>query len=275
MILRLIIYPAFIGLGIYLFIIFSYPYKKVSEATGDKSKEIDSMMKVLKEMADDYREKLKNLKNREREIKERLFLSRLGENVTQVLHEIRNSTGAILGFGKLIDDKEIRNSILQETNRLKRFANHLLSLSGTIKLKKQNINLGELISKVVDRIDTGEIEIELNLKEEMHADLDSDLFSKAIDNIIQNALDACCEKGKIKIDLHKDRDRIYIIIKDTGKGMSRETRESMFDLFFTKKDGGVGVGMVLTRRIIEAHKGTINVKSTEGEGTTVTIILAT
>jgi signal transduction histidine kinase len=73
--------------------------------------------------------------------------------------------------------------------------------------------------------------------------------------------------------VEQKRKKINIIIKDTGVGMDEETLSSIFNLFFTKKDGGVGVGMAVAKRIIEAHNGDIKVKSKPGRGSKFIITL--
>jgi len=272
-ILRFLLYSVFIGFGVYLFRVFSYPFKAVEEVTGRDKKEIEFTMATIKEMAKDYSEKLKNLQQREKEFKQRLFLSRLGENVTQILHEIRNSTGAILGFSKLIENEEIKKYLLEETSKLNRFSNHLLSLSGPLKLNKKLVSIRRLANGVVKRLDKSNVKIEIDIIEGLSLSLDEELMSQALYNLVDNGIDACKGDGIVRIIAESVEDSIVIRVIDTGKGMDKETLNSLFELFFTKKDGGVGVGMALTKRIIEAHNGDIEVKSKSGEGTEIIIRL--
>jgi len=272
-ILRLLIYSVFIGLGVFIFKIFSYPFKTVEEVTGKKKKEIEFTMATLEEMARDYREKLKNLRQREKEFRQKLFLSRLGENVTQILHEIRNSTGAILGFSKLVKGEEIKTCLLEETSKLNRFSNHLLSLSIPLELKKDHVDVKGLINGVMEMLDYGGVEIEIDIPQDLSIPVDEKLAAQALYDLIDNAIDACKDGGKVKIEVSSLEDYIVMRINDTGRGMDEKTLNSVFELFFTKKDGGVGLGMALTKRIIEAHNGDIEVKSKLGEGTEVIIRL--
>ena len=271
--LRLLIYPLFVGLGVLIFRTFSYPFKTVEEVTGKNRRELEFTMATIEEMARDYREKLRSLQEREKELRVKLFLSRLGENVTQILHEIRNSTGAIMGFGKLIGEDEIKRCVLEEASKLNIFANHLLSLSSPLELKKKNVSIKELISGVIKMIDHKEVDIETSILEDFSLKVDIKLFSDVIYNIIDNAISACKNGGKVRIETESDKENIFIKIIDNGVGMDENTKNSLFDLFFKKKDGGAGVGMALTKRIIEAHNGDIEVKSKVGEGTEVTIKL--
>jgi two-component system NtrC family sensor kinase len=271
--LRLMVYLSFITLGFYIFWVFSYPFKEIRIIAGKKGQNIDYTMNTIREMVNDYKESLKSVKEREKELRQKLFLSNLGENVTQVLHEIRNSTGAIFGFGKLVKNKEIRAGILEETNRLNDFSTNLLSLSGSLKPEMKEVDIKNLILEVVKRLDSKEVDIEADIPSGIKLKADAELIGRALYNLLDNALDACREKGNIFISLSQKKKKINIIIKDTGVGMDRETLSSIFNLFFTKKDGGVGVGMAVAKRIIEAHNGDIKVSSRSGKGSKFIIIL--
>ncbi len=271
--LRVLVYFSFIALGFYIFWVFSYPFKKVREVVGEKGQNIDYTMKTIREMVKDYGEKLKSVKEREKELNQRLFLSKLGENVSQVLHEIRNATGAIFGFGKLVQNEEVKRGILEETTHLNDFSNHLLSLAGPLKPIIRGINIGDLINAVVGKFDDAEVEINTDIKGDINLEADPELIGRAIYNILDNAIDACREKGKVTISVKQKGKKVYISVEDTGTGMDKKTLSSIFDLFFTKKDGGVGVGMAVAKRIIEAHNGDITVKSKLGKGSKFTIIL--
>ncbi len=266
LLLRILVYSSFIALGFYIYRVFSYPFKKIREVLGEKGRNIDYAMKAIREMVKDYKAKLKNVKEREKELKQRLFLSKLGENVSQVLHEIRNATGAIFGFGKLVQNEEIRRGILEETTHLNDFSNHLLSLAGPLKPQMRDINIGDLINALLERFDNRAVKINRDLKGDIHLKADPELIGRAIYNILDNAVDACREGGEVFISAKQKRKNVYISIEDTGTGMNEKTLSSIFDLFFTKKDGGVGVGMVVAKRIVEAHNGDISVKSKLGKG---------
>jgi signal transduction histidine kinase len=271
--LRIIVYFSFIVLGFYIFWVFSYPFKKVSEVVGEKGQNIAYTMKTIREMVQDYRGKLKSVKEREKELNQRLFLSNLGENVTQVLHEIRNATGAIFGFGKLVENKEIKKGILEETSRLNDFSMNLLSLSGPLRLEIKEIDIKYVINEVIRRLDSKKVDIDVNIPGGIKLKADAELIGRAIYNLLDNALDACRERGNIVVSVEEKKKDINIIIKDTGVGMDKETLSSIFNLFFTKKDGGVGVGMAVAKRIVEAHDGDIRVSSKPGKGSKFLIVL--
>ncbi|HEX8825324.1 MAG TPA: ATP-binding protein, partial [Archangium sp.] len=104
----------------------------------------------------------------------------------------------------------------------------------------------------------------------------ADQLQKVVAHLLQNAVTAMPEGGSLTVGLSAvESDAVCLSVKDTGKGIPESLRERVFDPFFTTKDepGRVGLGLSVAHRIIEAHHGRIRLESTEGQGTTVTIIL--
>ncbi|MGB2600328.1 MAG: ATP-binding protein, partial [Candidatus Omnitrophota bacterium] len=91
-------------------------------------------------------------------------------------------------------------------------------------------------------------------------------------NILLNAIDSMKNGGTIKVETRSDKN-ISIAIKDTGNGIDKEDLKRIFDPFFSKKDGGTGLGLSVVHGIIEKHGGKINVESTPNIGTSFKIIL--
>src|SRR5205807_3251526 len=96
-----------------------------------------------------------------------------------------------------------------------------------------------------------------------------------IENLLKNALDAMEGKGSINIDIKKQEDNVIIDVTDTGKGISKQNISNVFRPGFTTKKRGWGLGLSLSKRIIEQyHKGTLTIKQSEpGKGTTFRIVL--
>lgn len=108
---------------------------------------------------------------------------------------------------------------------------------------------------------------------------DAGMLRQALYNIILNAIQAMLKGGKLLVTTEREAigqiDQAVITVKDTGIGIPQENLEKLFDPYFTtkEKEGGMGLGLAITKRIIEAHKGKIEVKSKKGTGTSFTIIL--
>ena len=107
------------------------------------------------------------------------------------------------------------------------------------------------------------------------ANISETLFDWVIENLLKNALDAMEGKGEISIEIKEDSEEIFIDIKDTGKGISPSHLHQVFKPGFTTKKRGWGLGLSLSKRIIDQyHKGELFVKHSEvGKGTTFRIVL--
>ena len=110
---------------------------------------------------------------------------------------------------------------------------------------------------------------------EIKAKISAPLFDWVIENLLKNALDAMEGKGSITIDIRKTEDAVNIDVTDTGKGISKQNINRVFNPGFTTKKRGWGLGLSLSKRIIDQyHKGEIFVKSSEpGKGTTFRVVL--
>lgn len=97
--------------------------------------------------------------------------------------------------------------------------------------------------------------------------VDRDLFARCLANILRNAFEAT-EEGSVSVQAKRFRRKIVVQIEDSGRGMGPEEAERIFDPFFTSKDKGMGIGLYLARKIVEAHEGRIWVESEPGKGTT-------
>jgi signal transduction histidine kinase len=115
-------------------------------------------------------------------------------------------------------------------------------------------------------------DLDVNLPEIM---ADFDQLQQVFINLIMNAIQAMPDSGVLTLSTRLENNFIHTEVKDTGCGISEENMYSLFTPFFTTKDAnkGVGLGLAVAHGLIENHKGRINVESTEGEGTTFTVLL--
>lgn len=121
---------------------------------------------------------------------------------------------------------------------------------------------------------TGNLKYELSLPENLPLiDADTRLLKQAVINIIKNACEAMGETGIVKIIVSCKDDFVHIAVTDTGGGLNPALAECIFDPFITSKTGGSGLGLVITRQIVDAHHGTLSFDSRPGDGCTFTISL--
>jgi signal transduction histidine kinase/FixJ family two-component response regulator len=178
--------------------------------------------------------------------------------------------------------------IVKETSeKLKKVVLDILFYAKEREFKKEKIQVkafAEDISRVVEsRIQSYGISFKKIYEEDPgEFIIDANYMLQALINILENAINACIEdksktgKHEIVLRVRSESDgRVRFEIKDNGIGMDKETRENMFNLFFsTRRSQGTGLGLFITRKVVEDHGGKIDVASTPGKGTTVTVYLS-
>jgi two-component system NtrC family sensor kinase len=118
------------------------------------------------------------------------------------------------------------------------------------------------------------IRVRREMREAPPHPVDPDMIRRAVMNLVGNALDAMPEGGELLVAAGPSANGgLEVVVGDTGAGIPRENRERIFEPYFTTKPSGLGLGLVLTRKIVEAHAGEIVVDSEPGKGTRVRIFL--
>ncbi len=103
--------------------------------------------------------------------------------------------------------------------------------------------------------------------------MDEEKLTQALINIMKNGMQAMEQGGVLRIEAHGLRERVEITISDSGTGIPPDQMEKIFNYYYTTKEKGVGLGLPIAHRIIEAHQGQLKVESQIGIGTKVTIVL--
>jgi len=169
-------------------------------------------------------------------------------------------------------------SLQKEVQRLEEILNDYLRFAKGQKLELENHDINEILDDVVDFV-TPEIKEKkiLILKSyDAHLPLcrvDSNLIKQAILNVIINAEQAMENGGELMIRTSGNKKYIQIDITDTGPGIPKDIIDKVFQVYFSTKKTGTGLGLPTTKRIIEEHKGTVSVHSEEGKGTNFSIKL--
>lgn len=209
----------------------------------------------------------------------------VGQLAAGVAHEIRNPLTAIKGFIQLFQTNREYNELYfdimnTEFQRVESIIYEFLTLA---KPHHENNYIEEDICKIVKEVVTLEntnaifknIELNLNYDEEstlIHCDKNA--LKQVFINIIQNAIEATNTKGKIEILIKKhNHDLIEIICQDFGCGIPKNLIHRIGEPFYSLKEKGTGLGLMICYKIIENHKGTILIDSEEGKGTIVSVRL--
>jgi signal transduction histidine kinase len=190
-------------------------------------------------------------------------------------------TSSLLGWIDVLQlkhkDDDLIKEMSKDVKRLQTITDRFSKIGSTPELKK--IDLSKVIISSIEylkRRTSKKIEFKIDLPEEpLAANVNKVLFEWAIENICKNAIDASNGKGAVKISLISWKENSIIDIKDNGKGISKSHFKTVFEPGFTTKARGWGLGLSLTKRIVEQyHGGRIYVKDSElGKGTTFRIIL--
>jgi signal transduction histidine kinase len=143
----------------------------------------------------------------------------------------------------------------------------------------QPVDLPAIVAEVFKMIDTEARASNVTLESTVEPGLscveaDATMLRQALLNLVKNAIQAMPSGGRLKASLHSGRDgRVELRLEDTGVGIPPEHLEKIFDLYFTTKEGGTGIGLSLVYRTIQLHHGDVDVESTPGKGSSFVIKL--
>lgn len=203
-------------------------------------------------------------------------------SIFKVTHEIKNPLAVIKGYLSIFDpydsekclkyknilEIEVENAL----NVLKDFSsiNHL-------NIKKNNINYYDLLMEAKETIlpffNDKNIKLNINSPRELFVNADYNRMKQVLINILKNSTEALSDNGKIDIKSYIENNKLITIIKDNGHGMDKETIDNLFTPFYSKKSFGTGLGLCLSKEIIELHNGTIKYTSKLNLYTEVKIVI--
>jgi signal transduction histidine kinase len=200
----------------------------------------------------------------------------------ETAHQLGTPVSSLEGWVELLKESAGNEMLVQElekdVNRLRLVSDRFGKIGSTPQL--ENRNIVDQITNVVEYVRkraSGKVTITVNAHGQTQVPvlLSGPLFDWVIENLLKNALDAMEGRGAIQIDIHDGLKTVTVDVTDTGKGISKQHLGKVFKPGFTTKKRGWGLGLSLSKRIIEQyHKGTISVKSSEvGRGTTFRIVL--
>ncbi len=228
---------------------------------------------------------LTELKALQAELVNKERFAAMGRVVAGVAHEIRNPLFGISAIGQIFErdltdpgHQELIRALLAETKRLNQLVEELLIYGRPIKLKLEEADLRILWQSVVD-MHRGELRVKgIKVSDDCvvrHpvAVFDPHQIRQVLLNVLRNAIEAMPGGGDISARMLLDDVFIVFRISDTGTGIPEGQLGHVFDLFFTTKPKGTGLGLGICRKILQDHGGDISLTSAEGRGTTVTIRL--
>ena len=216
------------------------------------------------------------------------------EFISNVSHEIQSPLTSIRGFAQALENDQLSaeerhhylDIIESESIRLSRITEDLLKLaaleSDKVKFEPRPYRLDHQIRSVILACEPQWMEKSINMDvslKELEIIADEDLLSQVWINLIHNSIKFTPQAGTVKVTLHPRGDQVEFKISDTGMGISEEDQARIFERFYkadqsrTNSGGGSGLGLSIVKKIIEMHKGTIEVESKVGTSTTFTVSL--
>ena len=216
----------------------------------------------------------------------RTRLIALSEMAAGIAHEIRNPLTSIKGASSLLakelgnlgnpKGKEYGDLIVEEIERLNNILINFQYFTRPLKIEKEPVSINEVIQKTVKLTESDTLNI--NIKLELFPNLpivkaDALSMKQVFLNLIKNASDACGSGGELVIKTEYIDLWVKISFSDNGQGIPQELLDHIFEPFFTTKTTGMGVGLAISKRIIEGHNGWIEVKNILPKGIQFTIFL--
>jgi signal transduction histidine kinase len=231
-----------------------------------------------------------NLVNRERREQQRLreaeSLAAMGKALASVAHDIKTPLIAIGGFTRLVQkhlpmddpDRDKLGIVITETQRMENMVKDMLDFSRPLELhlcKDDIFKLsGECVAILSEIAQVKKVSIEADLASDTPPlAFDSARMKQALINLGMNAIQASSDGDTVKIRAFSRRDGFVIDVMDCGCGIPLDQREKIFQPFFTTKKDGTGLGLPIVRKIIEAHKGRLEILDNPDKGATFRIVL--
>lgn len=241
---------------------------------------IHSAVAVLKDLTEK--------KALEASLRQRERLSAMGELAAGVAHEIRNPLNAIAMIAQRFEKefvpkegeaeyRQLARAVVAETRRVSEIVQRFLEFARPPQLQLRDIDLSEVAARAARLVQSQalqqEITLETDLLPNLILPLDSNQMEQVLLNLLQNSLHATPRGGRIRVRSYRRADEIVAEVQDTGLGIPQENLNKIFDLYFTTKETGTGMGLSLSHRIVSEHGGRMEVESEVGKGTTVRVVL--
>ncbi len=213
-------------------------------------------------------------------------LSTIGRMASTIIHDIKNPMATMRIYAQVLKNKaenqeavEIAELMIQQVDRFVSMTQEVLDFSrGVSDLKLEIVELDKLLPAVLSFVDHDLLRKNITVAKQFHytgnAVLDVEKMMRVFQNLVGNAADAMPDGGTLTILTDRNDRQLQVTISDTGSGMSDEVRQKAFEPFFTKgKKHGTGLGLAIVKKIIDDHRGSIEIQSQMGKGTTINIFL--
>nr|WP_307337537.1 PAS domain S-box protein [Metabacillus malikii] len=224
-----------------------------------------------------------------RELEEQLrksdTLNVVGELAAGIAHEIRNPMTSLKGFIQLLEDSiktdysMYFNVITSELSRIESIITEFLILARPQAIEYLKIDISKVMSDTIDLLSAQAILVNVQIELQVEQSLplifcEPNQLKQVFINVLKNAIEVMPNGGKVNVHIYqKDAEYVTVSIKDRGTGISEDKIKRLGQPFYTTKERGTGLGLMVSYKIIEEHRGIVEVESEEGVGTTFHISL--
>lgn len=214
-------------------------------------------------------------------------LASIGRLTSGVAHEVKNPINAIVVHLELLrekmreaqpDTRRHMDIISNEIHRLDRVVQTLVDFNRPVELRLKNTDLRRVLEEVTQLAAPEAEQNGVSIISQLGADplpvfIDCDLVKQALDNVVLNGVQAMAQGGTLRVTARRDDKAATVEVRDTGPGIPPEIRDKIFNLYFTTKKTGSGIGLAMTYRVLQMHHGSLDFETQIGSGTTFRLYL--
>lgn len=214
-----------------------------------------------------------------KEMRQKQRLSAMGEVVARVAHEMRNplfgmtSAVQILNMELQLNSAQqvLMDSFLKESRRLNNLVEELLTCTREVRLSRKSVNLVDVINDSLRLVAESAAEKGISITAadvggDIRVHADHDKVEQVLLNLLKNGIEACASGGRVDLSIRVDGANAVVEVVDTGSGIPADAMEAIFDVFYTTKKNGTGMGLSISKNIVEAHGGELSAYNSEGAG---------
>lgn len=234
----------------------------------------------------EIRRDITNRTNMELRLQQSEKMAAIGELATYIAHEIRNPLFAIGGFANSLlrasslDEtaREKVSIILEESKRLDKILKSILNFARPTDAQKTVVDINQVAAETMELMSLGCEDKGIQVRLELAPSIarvkgDTELLKQCLINMIKNAMEAMPKGGVMTLRTAMRANRVRLELEDTGQGIPRELREKVFNPFFSTKEQGAGLGLPMTKKIVEEMGGRVELHSQVGKGTRMVLDL--
>jgi two-component system, NtrC family, sensor histidine kinase HydH len=243
------------------------------------------------ELSEQLEETNRQLRRAEADARRSERLAALGQLSAGLAHEIRNPLGVIKGSAEMLSQKieasnplasELAGYIGSEVNRLNSLVTRFLDFARPSRLELRSTQLSAIVNHVLESVQNQFPEAQVTVHRQYAPGtpdvlVDAELCEQIFVNLITNAYQAMDGRGRLRIAIAPESQNgrlgVGVVVEDSGPGVPAESREQIFNPFFTSKKDGVGLGLSIVAKIVDDHRGTIRLESPPGQGARFRVFL--